>query len=254
MVIPMPASPALWAGSFTRSGDQSSLLREASMQSKESRLHSLSQVIRASKVSTFDDILARMACSTITLRRDLNSLKGITSYTHRGTYVTLPDIPAFDETGIRFCKGVGFTTFKNSFELIVNTINEAKNGITREELEAMLRIKISKQIQILMEKGRLHRVKLGAKYCYISAELAKDKNRQFELLGVDIEDHIDKKVRLVDLVAVLKVVLAEHEIDIKNLKKLVRKYSLDVPVQKVEQLILTYDLTSKKKHSTFCGI
>ncbi len=250
----MPGSPALWAVSFTMEGDQSSLLWEAYMQSKESRLRSLSRVIRASKISTFDDILARMECSTITLRRDLDSLNGITSYTHRGTYVTLPDIPAFDETGMWFCKGVGFTTFKNSFELIVNTINEAKDGITREELEARLRIKISKQIQLLMAKGRLHRVKLGAKYYYISAELAKDKNRQLELLGADIEEHIDKKVRLTDLVAVLKAVLVEHEIDIKNLKKLVRKYSLDVPVQKVEQLILTYDLTSKKKHSTFCGI
>lgn len=235
-------------------GDQSSLLQAAYMQSKESRLCSLIRMIRASKVSTFDDILARMACSTITLRRDLNSLNGITSYTHRGKYVTLPDIPAFDETGIWFCKGVGFTPFKNSFELIVHTINEAKNGITREELEARLRIKISKQIQILMAKGRLHRVKLGAKYYYISAELAKDQNRQIELLGADIEEHIDKKVSLADLVTVLKAVLAEHEIDIKNLKKLVRKHTLDVPVQKVEQLILKYDLTSKKKHSTFYGI
>ena len=250
----MPGSPVLWTGSFTMESDQSSLLQEAYMQSKESRLCSLSRMIRASKVSTFDAMLARMACSTITLRRDLNALNGITSYTHRGTYVTLPDIPAFDETGMWFCKGVGFTTFKNSFELIVHTINEAKNGITREELEARLRIKISKQIQILMAKGRLHRVKRGAKYYYLSAALAKDKNRQIELLGADIEEHIDKKVSLTDLVTVLKAVLVEHEIDIKNLKKLVRKHSLDVPVQKVEHLILQYDLTSKKKHSTFYGI
>jgi hypothetical protein len=46
---------------------------------------------------------------------------------------------------------------------------------------------------------------------------------------------------------VLKVVLAEYKISLDNLKKLVKKYRLDVPIRKIEQLVVKYDLTSKKK-------
>ena len=69
-----------------------------------------------------------------------------------------------------------------------------------------------------------------------------------QILPIDIEEFYDRKINIADLVAVLKVVLAEHKIHMNNLKKLVAKYSLQVPIKKIEQLILKYDLSSKKKH------
>ena len=68
-----------------------------------------------------------------------------------------------------------------------------------------------------------------------------------QILPVDMEEYSDRKVNITDIVAVLNAVLSEHKIDINNLKKLVQKYSLDVPIKKIEQLILKYDLTVKKK-------
>ncbi len=56
-----------------------------------------------------------------------------------------------------------------------------------------------------------------------------------------------KKVSIADIIVVLKAVLSEYKIDMNNLKKLVQKYSLDVPIKKIEQLLLKYDLASKKK-------
>ncbi len=69
-----------------------------------------------------------------------------------------------------------------------------------------------------------------------------------QILPIDIEEYYDRKANITDLVAVLKVVLAEYQIDMNNLKKLVAKYSLQVPIKKIEQLILKYDLYLKKKH------
>ena len=186
-----------------------------------------------------------MNCSSITLRRDIKALSGITSFTHRGEYVTLVDIPVYDKFGIWFYKNIGFTKFNNSLDLIVSIINNAENGITKDEIEELLKIKISKQIQILLSQKRLHRIKFGAKYRYLSEELAKDKKRQIQLL--DIEEYYAKKVSIADIIVVLKAVLSEYKIDMNNLKKLVQKYSLDVPIKKIEQLLLKYDLASKKK-------
>ena len=217
------------------------------MKEQQIRMQTVKKIIRKNKIQTFNKILNKMNCSSITLRRDIKAICGITSFTHRGKYVTLVDIPVYDKFGIWFYKDIGFTKFRNSLDLIVSIINSSEQGIAKEEIEELLRIKISKQIQILLSQNRLNRVKLGAKYFYLSEELAKNKKRKMQILPVDIEEYSDRKVNITDIVAVLNAVLSEHKIDINNLKKLVQKYSLDVPIKKIEQLILKYDLTVKKK-------
>jgi len=211
------------------------------------RLEFIRNFICKKKAVTIGDFFLHMHFCERTLRRDINELRGITSYTHRGKFITLPNIPIFDKNGIWFYKDIGFAKFRNSLDLIVSIINSSRKGITKEEIEDILKINISKQIQILLSQNRLHRVKLGAKYCYLPEELAKDKKRQIQVLDSDIEEYYDKKVKLTDLIAVLKVVLVEYKIDMNKLKKLIKKYSLDVPIKKVEQLLLRYDLCSKKK-------
>jgi hypothetical protein len=60
--------------------------------------------------------------------------------------VTLPDIPVFDNPGIWFYKDIGFSRFKNSLELIISVVENSKEGITKAEIESLLRIGISKQV------------------------------------------------------------------------------------------------------------
>ena len=212
---------------------------------KKDRLKFIRNFIQTAKAITIDQLFAHIPYCEKTLRRDISELNAITSYTHRSKYITLQTIAEFDKNGIWFFNDIGFTKYKNSQDLIVHLIAQSKKGITKEELEKILKIDISKQIQILLTQKRLYRFKLGARYCYLPEELAKDKTRQIQL--IDIEEYYDKKVEISDLIAVLKVVLAEYKISLDNLKKLVKKYRLDVPIRKIEQLIVKYDLTSKKK-------
>jgi hypothetical protein len=216
------------------------------MQNKETRLKFLKIFIRENQVCTFEKILQEVDYPTITLRRDIKSISAITSYTHRGKFITLLNIPIFDENGIWFYKEIGFTQFKNSLDLIINIINRSNEGITQEELEKLLKIKISKQIQILLRQNRLNRVKLGNRYCYLSEELAKNRKRRIQSLNVTIEEYYDKKIKISDLIAVLKVVLLEHSINMDDLKSLIRKHSLDVSITKLEQLLMKYSLSEKK--------
>ena len=137
------------------------------MQTKSDRLDIIKKMIYQEKAVLFSVIASTVICSSITLRRDLKTLQALTSYTHRGSYVTLPDIPGFDNFGIWFHKGIGFSKFKNSLELIIRIIEASEEGITKAEIESLLRIGISKQIQILLEQERLHRIKIGAQYVYI---------------------------------------------------------------------------------------
>jgi hypothetical protein len=217
------------------------------MQAKSDRLEVIRTMIYQKKVVSFASMSRSVLCSAVTLRRDLTTLQTITSYTHRGSYLTLPDIPTFNGHGIWFFRGIGFSRFNSSLELIVSIIENSKYGITQEEIEALLKIGISKQIQILMEQEPLHRVKTGAKYVYIPKEAAKNIKTKLKLLGSrQVEEYYEQEVKFSDLIAVLKVVLQEGKIEMKSLKRWIKKYSLRIPVAKLERIIFKYKLDEKK--------
>lgn len=221
------------------------------MASTNERQILVENIIRSKKIQTFEQILKQASCSEATLRRDIRLIKGTTSYTHQGRFVTLKDIPKFDKNGIWFYCKVGFTKYKNSLELIVHLINNSKEGLNREQIQEILKIQIFQQIQTLLKRNELYRCKIGNKYIYLPEELAKNQKKRLRLLSANnVEEYYDAMVSYSDLVALLKAVLVEKKIkiDIKNLKRFTQKYSLKIPLKKVEQLLLKYNLTEKKSH------
>ncbi len=206
-------------------------------------------IIRSKKTLTFEQVFKHVSCSEVTLRRDIRQINGITSYTHQGRFITLKDIPKFDHNGIWFYRKVGFTKYKNSLELIVHLINNSKEGLSREQIQEILKIEIYQQIQTLLKRNELYRIKIGNKYIYLPEEVAKNQKKRLQLINANnVEEYYDSMVSISDLVALLKAVLVEKKvkIDIKNLKRFTQKYSLKIPLKKVEQLLLKYNLTEKK--------
>lgn len=218
---------------------------------KEQRLQFLKAFIQRKKLVTLDQLLGQqeLNCCEKTIRNEIKTVEGITSYTHRGKYLSLHEVSRFDKNGIWFYQEVGFSKHGNSLKTIVALINQNHEGLSREELEEILRIKISKQIQILLQQDQLHRVKIGSKYQYLPEAIAKNKKKRLRLLNIEnIEEYHDAKVSSSDLVALLKAVLIEKkvQIDVKNLKRFAQKYCLKIPLKKIEQLLLKYNLTEKK--------
>jgi len=216
------------------------------------RLKAITDFIQTERICSFEQIFQKVEGSIATLRRDIKVIEGITSFTHCGSFITLPTIPRFNENGIWFYKKVGFSQFNNSIELIVNVINKSDSGITKETLDEILGIDVYKQIHILLNRHQINRVKIGKKYHYLSETLAKNKKKRLRLLDVNnIEEYYDSSVNSSDLVALLKAVLVEKKIkiDVKGLKRFTQKYSLRLPLKKIEQLLLKYHLTKKKKPS-----
>lgn len=223
------------------------------MNNKMRRQDFIKNFIRKDQVRSFSQILQKVNCADISLRRDLNSINAITSYTHNGVFITLRDIPVFDENGIWFCKDIGFTKCENSLELIVEVIKQSKKGISKKSLDKILRIDVYKQIHILLKRNLLNRVKIGNKYYYISESLAKNKKKRLQLLKTNnIEEYYDTRVTSSDLIALLKAVLIEHKIKIEeqSLKRFAIKYSLKIPIEKIQQLLLKYHLLEKKSIRT----
>jgi len=219
------------------------------MQPKSERLDVIRKMLYQKKVVSFTDIFLSMFCSSVTLRRDLKALEAMSSYTDRGQYVTLPDIARYNRHGLWFYRKVGFSKYGTSLDTIVALIEQSKTGCSREQLEEILRVGISKQIQILVQRGRVHRVKLGNRYLYIPEATMKDKKRRVKIVGDrQMEEFFGKSVQKTDLIALLKAVLVEAQVgtDEKSIGRIAKKYSLKIPPKRIEQLLLKYDLPEKK--------
>ncbi len=215
---------------------------------KDERLQTINELIGKKKVLSFEKLVQSVNVSDITVRRDLRALNYLTSYTHRGRFITLPEIPRFDNYGIWFFHEIGFSQYGNSFEAILKLIDQSQQGLSRDELEGILKIGISKQIQILIGQEKLNRVKLGSKYLYLSEDLMKNEKKKYRLIGTrQSEDYYEKDVRKKDLILLLKAVLEHNGIKMANLKQIVKKYNLKLPIKKIEKLLTENHLTEKKK-------
>jgi hypothetical protein len=219
------------------------------MLKRDSQREKIRELLQKKKVYSLSEIAICLGTGERMAQLYLKDLQSLTSYTHRGQFITLPDIPRFDEHGIWSYRHASFSRFGNSLDTIIGLVEQSKSGFSREELEAILKIGISKQIQILVQREKLQRIKLGNKYLYIPEGLSQNKKRMLILVGDrQVEEYFEKDIQKTDLIALLKAVLIEKKIkiDAKSLKRFTQKYSLRIPVKKVEQLLLKYDLQEKK--------
>ncbi|RKY84155.1 hypothetical protein DRQ11_11975 [candidate division KSB1 bacterium] len=221
----------------------------AAMSLKNDRLEKIKELVFQKKVLSLQSLVGKSGYSERSTQRYLKELNYLTSYTHRGRFVTLSDIPTFNDFGIWSYQKIGFSKFGSSLDTIVAIVNQSECGFSREELESILKIGISKQIQILVQRESIHRVKLGGKYLYIPESAMKNKKKKLKIVGdLQSEEHFERSVQKTDLIALLKAVLIEKSIgiDIKSLKRIAQKYYLKIPLKKIEQLLLKYDLLEKK--------
>lgn len=211
------------------------------------KLQNITKLFTIEKVVSFDTITIQFGCSQRTVQRYLKMINSLTSYTHRGKYCTLSTIPQFDKNGLWYFSSIGFSKYGTSFDTILELIEQSENGVTKDELENILRIKIPRQIQILLDQKKLYRLKLGNKYLYLPKSSMDNRTLKMKILAHrQAEEYHNKTLNITHVIAVLKVVLVEKKIDLNNLKKLIGKYNLRLPIEKLEKIIIHYDLTEKK--------
>jgi len=111
---------------------------------------------------------------TMTVFRRLKVLGYQSSYSHRGMYYTLRDIPDFDEQGLWGWHAVWFSRYGNLVETAWEFVAQADRGFTANELETVLHVECKQALLKLYRDGRVDRTKIGGAQVY----LANDKGQQ----------------------------------------------------------------------------
>lgn len=118
------------------------------------------------------DTLCRVLNTTsrMSVFRRLKDVGYLSSYTHRGAYYSVTDVPDFDEYGLWFHQGVGFSRAGTLKTTLVEQVDSAEEGHTHRELEARLRIRVQNTLIWLIREHRLGRERVDSLYLYVSAE------------------------------------------------------------------------------------
>ena len=101
--------------------------------------------------------------------RRLKEIGYYSSYTHTGRYYTLADIPHFDDYGLWFCQGIGFSKSVTLQATIVELVNNASAGFTHDELNNLLRIRVHNTLLSLVRESLIRRERIEKAFLYIKS-------------------------------------------------------------------------------------
>ena len=116
--------------------------------------------LKCNLIATIDELKTAMGTeATMTVFRSLSRLGYRTSYSHRGRYYTLLDVPDFDESGLWSCRAARFSRHGNLLETVAALVVRSEAGFTPAELEAVLQVEVKHALLQLVRRGTIARFK-----------------------------------------------------------------------------------------------
>jgi hypothetical protein len=160
----------------------------------------LAKLFKKQKLATLEQLKQTLGTDVeMTVFRKLKHLGYLSSYSHRGSFYTLPAIPKFDHLGLASIRGVRFSRFGTLGNTVVALVRNSDQGYFADELRQLLHVEVKEVLRTLVQRKRLVREKVGTRFWYAASEPAvKQKQRLARRLDEqppDAEVLPEKRVR-----------------------------------------------------------
>jgi hypothetical protein len=185
--------------------------------------------------------------------RDLERVGYLSSFTHRGSYYTLEDIPRFNNEGLWFHDDVGFSRFGTLKHTVAELVPRAVAGSTQGELAALLRVRVHNTLLDLLRGASLGRrvVEGLSELVYVSPDPARSDQqiaRRLERLRERAEAAMPSdEIVLAILAETVRASRVEVPPDLVVRRLAAR--NVVVSREAVERVLERFDLLGGKKNS-----
>ena len=138
----------------------------------------LRQHLRRHKIADLPE-LKRVLGTTVavTVFRKLKNLGYRTSYTHRGRFYTLADIPRFDDSGRWSHEGVWFSRYGSLLATVEAFVLASPAGYYAHELADVLHAHVHAPLRHLVQQSRLARTTIAGQFLYTALEAPTRRNQ-----------------------------------------------------------------------------
>ena len=178
------------------------------MKSKDNDLNALNVLLNATKIATLDSLKEELNTqSTMTVYRKLKTLGYLSSYSHRGKYYTLKDIPEFDHLGLWSYHSVWFSQYGNLNETTYEFVQNATAGLSSNELQDILHVEVKQSLLKLFQEKRVDREKYSGRYIYLSVDPVKRKQQITTRKNSEIVLDIDLSLEIESMADELKAAI-----------------------------------------------
>jgi hypothetical protein len=133
----------------------------------------LREFLRSQRIATLPELKQALGTSVdITVFRKLKELSYRSSYSHRGRFYTLDEIPRFDAHGLWFFRQVGFSRWGNLVTTLETLVGDAPQGRLASELQQLLHVEVKDALLQLVQQGRIARQQVTGLFLYGSPDPA----------------------------------------------------------------------------------
>jgi hypothetical protein len=122
------------------------------------------------KVAPLDRFLQKLKVSRITVLRAFTKYGYYSSYNLNSSFYTLRDIPRFDRDGLWKYEEVRFSRHGGVRETVRALVSGSPGGLSVEELEERLGVRVHNALSALCRAGELGRFRAGRRAVYLSSQ------------------------------------------------------------------------------------
>lgn len=149
------------------------------MRTEQYRIRDIVGLLRREKIATMPELKAALGgtAADVTVFRKLAELPYRTSYSHRGCYYTLDEIPDYDEIGLWCCRSVWFSRHGTLLSTVAALVKKSRAGFYACDLQNVVHVEVKGALLKLLRQRRLNREKVAGRYLYCSPESAERKEQ-----------------------------------------------------------------------------
>jgi len=138
----------------------------------------LREFLRVKKIATLSELKQALGTNVdTTVFRKLKELSYLSSYSHRGRYYTLSEIPQFDAHGLWSCQDVWFSRWGNLVTALQALVNSASQGYFANELQQVLHVECKDALLQLVGQRRITRQPVNGLFLYCSRDAARRRSQ-----------------------------------------------------------------------------
>jgi hypothetical protein len=131
----------------------------------------LRQYLLRHKIATLSELKGALGTDVgLTVFRKLKPLGYLSSYSHRGGYYTLVEIPRFDDNGLWSHKTAWFSRYGTLLSTVESFVNSSPQGFFATDLADILHVDVQDVLRQLAERGRLQRSEVYGRYLYTAMD------------------------------------------------------------------------------------
>jgi transcriptional regulator with XRE-family HTH domain len=135
------------------------------------------QTFRAPRILTLEQLCRKMHASRSTVLRRLDEHGHHSSYNHAGKFLTIDEVAEFDARGLWFWKAARFSIHGSLKETVWHLVEDSQQGMTQEELAALLGVRTHNPLLELVEEDWIHRERLGPTFVYVSHQVTRRREQ-----------------------------------------------------------------------------